>query len=231
MIKNYRTILLDCDGVILDSNNIKTEAFKETLKKEPKILINQFIEYHKQNQGIDRYRKIEYFFSKIKKVKTNYEEQYLSYLEKYASICRDALLNANYLPGIINFLENIRALPNIQIFIISGSEHEELNYIFKKRNIFNYFDGIYGSPKSKKKIIQNLIEEKKFNYPAIYFGDAKSDMIAALKFKIDFVYVYGYSDWLEGKKICSQKKIKILKDFNTVKSILDYDWQKKDQKS
>ena len=67
MKKYYQTILLDCDGVLLDSNEIKTKVFKKTLQNEPEKLVNQFIEYHKANQGIDRYKKFQYFFSEIKK--------------------------------------------------------------------------------------------------------------------------------------------------------------------
>ena len=32
-IKDFSTIIFDCDGVILDSNQVKTEAFKKTLAK------------------------------------------------------------------------------------------------------------------------------------------------------------------------------------------------------
>ena len=32
-LKKYKTLVFDCDGVILDSNRIKTEAFYRTTQK------------------------------------------------------------------------------------------------------------------------------------------------------------------------------------------------------
>ena len=222
MKKIYKTILLDCDGVVLDSNDIKTNAFKKTLENEPKKLVNKFIENHKENQGIDRYKKFEYFFLEIKKSDMNYEKKYFDYLKKYSSLCKTSLLNAKPVPGILNFLEYTKGLTNIKKFIVSGSDHDELNYIFNKKKLSNYFDGIYGSPKSKKNIIKNLIEENKISKPAVFFGDAKSDMMAALDYNIDFIYIYGFSNWLEGKKICNLKKIITLKDFESVTEVIGF---------
>ena len=48
----YRTIIFDCDGVILDSNELKTDSFIQLLDNQPKKVINTFISYHKKNGGI-----------------------------------------------------------------------------------------------------------------------------------------------------------------------------------
>ena len=47
-------------------------------------------------------------------------------------------------------------------------------------------------------------------------------MLAALTHNIDFIYIYGYSDWSGGKEICSQKKIRMLKDFKLINNIINY---------
>ena len=53
----YRTIIFDCDGVILDSNELKTDSFIQLLDNQPKKVINTFISYHKKNGGITRQKK------------------------------------------------------------------------------------------------------------------------------------------------------------------------------
>ena len=50
-ILSYDLYFFDCDGVILDSNNIKTNAFYKTLKKLNSDKIETFIEFHKENNG------------------------------------------------------------------------------------------------------------------------------------------------------------------------------------
>ena len=69
--KKYKTIIFDCDGVILNSNKLKTEAFKETLSNYKKELVDEFISYHESNGGISRYEKIRYFVEELS-LKYNY---------------------------------------------------------------------------------------------------------------------------------------------------------------
>ena len=67
--KNYYSYIFDCDGVILDSNKLKTEAFREILIDERYEDIELFIEYHQLNQGINRYEKLNIFLNKSKKLR------------------------------------------------------------------------------------------------------------------------------------------------------------------
>ena len=62
----YKQVIFDCDGVILNSNDIKSNAFARSLIDEDKGLVKQFIEYHKKNGGVSRFKKFEYFFKNIK---------------------------------------------------------------------------------------------------------------------------------------------------------------------
>ena len=65
----YKQVIFDCDGVILDSNDIKSNAFARSLVDEDKELVKQFITYHKKNGGVSRFKKFEYFFKNIKNQK------------------------------------------------------------------------------------------------------------------------------------------------------------------
>ena len=62
--EDYYSYVFDCDGVVLNSNKLKTECFRELLNKEKKEHVDLFIEYHVSNQGINRYEKLRYFFEK-----------------------------------------------------------------------------------------------------------------------------------------------------------------------
>ena len=62
-ISKYKSLIFDCDGVILNSNKIKSNAFRKVLKKFNQIAVDEFIKYHKDNGGISRYIKFEYFLT------------------------------------------------------------------------------------------------------------------------------------------------------------------------
>ena len=57
MIKN---IIFDFDGVILDSVNIKTEAFYKLFEQYGSKIANQVVDYHIINGGMSRFKKFEY---------------------------------------------------------------------------------------------------------------------------------------------------------------------------
>jgi len=64
-ISCYETIIFDCDGVILNSNQIKTNAFYEVASIYGHLPALKLKEYHKLHGGISRYKKFEYLFSNI----------------------------------------------------------------------------------------------------------------------------------------------------------------------
>ena len=54
IIEKYKSVVFDNDGVIMDSNAAKTEAFALALEGEEEVLIEEFINYHKAFGGVSR---------------------------------------------------------------------------------------------------------------------------------------------------------------------------------
>ena len=61
MLNKYSTIFWDFDGVILNSDKIRTKGFKYIFDSYSKKEIDMLINYHKINGGLSRYEKIEFF--------------------------------------------------------------------------------------------------------------------------------------------------------------------------
>ena len=69
-----KTVILDFDGVILDSNSTKEKAFSKLYSIYGKNIRNKVVTYHKKNLGISRYKKIKYFHEKFLKKKISKKE-------------------------------------------------------------------------------------------------------------------------------------------------------------
>ncbi|MBT7555749.1 HAD family hydrolase [Candidatus Woesearchaeota archaeon] len=205
-IKNYQQVIFDCDGVILDSNQIKSKAFADALVDEDPKLIDEFLYYHQQNGGVSRFVKFEYFY-KIIKAQKDYQVDRDNALKKYSKLSLEGLLSCNEIKGIRNILTQLGNY-NIDSFVVSGGEQTEVRTVLKKKDLSHYFKKIYGSPATKKENLSAIKPVK-----SLYFGDAKSDYEAASVFGMDFVYINGASEWTEGIKFCQQNNIAMFKDF------------------
>ena len=60
-LSKYKNLFFDCDGLILNSNKIKTQAFKEVVSQYGEKASNELQNYHIKNGGISRYKKFNYF--------------------------------------------------------------------------------------------------------------------------------------------------------------------------
>lgn len=219
--KKYKNFLFDCDGVILDSNQIKSEGFRIALSNEDTKLVDQFLDYHKDNQGIDRYNKIKFFLSEIKKVEYC-DKDFNFIIKKYSDYCLKELVRAPLVQGITEFLEYLKQEKR-NCFVVSGSDQVELREIFRVKGLDSYFSGIYGSPETKIMILNKLFQDDLINDSSIFYGDAKSDMLAAENHSIEFIYIYGASDWKSGLKECLKKKYKCYLNFEEVKKNNSFD--------
>ena len=211
MLNKYKTIILDCDGVILNSNKIKSNAFYDIAKPYGEKEAMLFLEYHINNGGISRNVKIDYLLNTILNIGLN-EELKNQLLNNFQSQIFNNLLNSNVAENLGFFCKKYS---NKKLLVVSGGNEKELIQIFKHKYIYQYFNsGIYGSPKSKEKIFTELIANKTIIFPAIYIGDSKNDQKNASDNGIDFVFIHEWTEVDDWKKFCISKNIKFKKNLN-----------------
>jgi len=210
-LMKYDFVIFDCDGVILDSNSLKTYAFVDSLPKEPNKYVKQLINYHKKNGGISRYKKFKYYFETIKKSKNSEKEIDLA-IKRFASIVKKGLIKSSFIPGVLSYIKKLNT-NKLQLYVVSGSDEKELKEVFDHIGILKLFNNIFGSPTDKFNNTRKVTKKTGKNKKGIFFGDSKSDYQAAIKNNIEFIFVKGKSEWKEGYKIMKEKKIQIINNF------------------
>jgi HAD superfamily hydrolase (TIGR01549 family) len=214
-VNKYDYFIFDCDGVILDSNKIKSEAFAKALKGEPENKILKFIEYHKENGGVSRYKKFKYYFEKINKSSQS-QKNISKALDSFALIVSKELEECKFISGVLEFIVELTK-KNKTLYVVSGSDQEELIKVFIKRGINYYFSEIYGSPDDKFANTDKVVQSIGLNKDGVFFGDSKSDYKAAKKYGLDFLFINGSSEWQDGKNIIDKQFT--FKDFSSLRCL------------
>ena len=190
MLVNYNVIIFDCDGVILDVNNLKSDAFGKVVSHYPDSVVEKFVEHCRNTFGVSRYVKFEEFFTLFAKESYN-EKLYRKFLKDYAQLCQEIYTNANMTLGAFELLTQLNLL-NKKLYVASGSDEKELNNAFAEKDLKKYFSEIYGSPKTKLECVNKILQDYDKS-EVVFIGDAISDMKAANSVGIDFIYVTEYS--------------------------------------
>lgn len=203
-LANYNTLVFDCDGVILNSNSIKSDAFYNVALPYGDEAASALLNYHMKNGGISRYKKFEYFLNSIIK-KISSEDEIAQLAALYGEHIFDQLLSCEVAGG----LDRLRnATPNTPWMIISGGNQAELRKIFKERGLLDYFDaGVYGSPADKLTLISHQIVSGRLSFPAIFIGDSKYDHEVSTLAGLDFIFASGWTEFDEWKDYCAVNDI------------------------
>lgn len=165
-------------------------GFREIFKDFDKVLVEKLIEYHSINGGLSRFHKIRYFFNEILKKDID-DKEVKAYADRFSLIMREELVKSKYLIlDSVNFIkENYK---KYNFHIVSGSEHDELNFLCQKLQTNHYFHSINGSPTPKIELVKNLlIKENYKKSETILIGDSINDYEAAKENNIAF---YGYNN-------------------------------------
>ena len=189
-ITEYKVILWDFDGVIMDSMPIRGTGFQEVLKQYPGEQVEKLLAFHQQNGGLSRYVKFRHFFEKIRgEVIT--DQQVLSLAEEFSKIMISLLLDEKLLiKDSIDFIK--KNYLNYDMHIVSGSDGNELRQICEGLKIDNYFKTINGSPIHKTELVRQVIETNNYNKEeVVLIGDSINDSEAAQVNDITFV---GYNN-------------------------------------
>ena len=204
ILKNCNQIFIDFDGVIVDSNKFKEEAIAKAITKLLGHTKNNIdaIEYFNINAGVSRKKKLALFFR---------DDDINKIMKIYSRECKTFFSTANPTNGLKEFLVYISLNhKNIKKYILSGGEKGEIEYFLKKNSLFDFFDEILASDKSKV----NHLKEKQVERDDIFIGDSKNDLQASIKSGIKFILFEGYKSLKSFPKDELIKKNIILKTKN-----------------
>jgi phosphoglycolate phosphatase-like HAD superfamily hydrolase len=212
-VTDYTTLVFDCDGVVLDSNKVKTAAFYQSTLPYGEAAAQAMVDYHIANGGVSRYKKFVHFLENIVPA---YACQYGPDLEgllySYSGLVRDGLLKCDVAPGLLTLRRNT---PLARWLIVSGGDQDELRYIFSRRGILDFFDGgVFGSPDTKEEILKREICSKNIIKPALYCGDSIYDYECASRAEVDFVFVSAWSEVAESDYSKLGRSVVVIKDLS-----------------
>lgn len=208
-IKEYKSIVFDCDGVVLDSNTVKTEAYFRTAKNlgATDEQAQALVDYHVRLGGISRYHKFDWYLREVlHQPVTDKAIQVL--LDEFAKALEVGLMECVVADG----LDVLRkATPQANWMILSGGDQQEIRTLFAKRDLAKYFDGgLFGSPDNKDTVLAREKSSGNLQFPALFVGDSKYDFEAAKRAGLDFVFLSDWTEVADWQEFCEDNSIMVL---------------------
>ncbi len=154
-MKNIKNIIFDFDGVILDSVDLKNQAFEKIVENYNPNIKKKFINFHLKNLGISRKIKLKFLEKLLVKNQLVYNDKISKNFDK---IMNNKLKKATLIPGVRSFIVRHK---NLNLFISSGTPERDLKKKCIEKKISKYFKKIMGTPRSKNQHILSI--KKKYN--------------------------------------------------------------------
>ncbi|MDR1686449.1 MAG: HAD family hydrolase [Desulfovibrio sp.] len=209
--RDIALVVFDCDGVILESMDVKTQAFRRIGAEFGEEAADRLALYHSLHGGVSRYEKFAWLYREVLGREISAEEKALLN-EKFVNAALEEVTACPLVPGMQEVLDRLHG--RLPMYVASGAPQEELCCILEKRGLARYFAGIRGWPPAKGALLKSIVEESGAD-PArcVMVGDAYADLEAARQAGTQF---YGrgdlfkesglprhddmtrFMDWLEG---------------------------------
>ncbi|WP_343329142.1 HAD-IA family hydrolase [Polaribacter staleyi] len=182
MKKKY--LLFDFDGVLAESVNIKTEAFREMYLSHGDEFAQKVVDFHEANGGVSRYEKFKVFNGEWLGERIT-DEKINELANVFSNLVVDGVVNAPEVTGANDFLESSKEYTK---FIITGTPTIEIKPILEQRKMTHFFKESFGSPEKKGHWVKHILKTENISAEScVFIGDAMADYKAAIDNDIDFI--------------------------------------------
>ena len=207
-ITEYKTIVFDCDGVLLNSNKTKVKTYFDVAKQMGGTdeQAQAFVDYHIAKGSFPRNGKIKYYLANIVNQKET-PELMQQYLQAFDDILDKALMQCEIAVGIELLKKHTKSA---RWMVLSGGDQMGLRKIFERRKLTSYFEcGIFGGPDTKDIVLAREIENQNIRFPALFVGDSKYDHQASTGAGLDFVFLSDWTEVRDWEAYCSGNNIHV----------------------
>lgn len=177
-------IIFDCDGVLLESVDVKTQAYRTLFADEPAHL-DAILSYHLAHGGVSRFEKIRHIHAHI--LRRPLPDARLAELcDRFAALSLDGVLAAPLVPGTRELLKLCSG--RVPLFVASGTPQGELETVLRHKGLLDHFEAVFGAPLTKVDIVGRVLSQRALApSEVLVVGDALTDRDAARAFGIRFI--------------------------------------------
>jgi len=181
-----RALAFDFDGVLVETAEVKTQAFARLFRAEPPATLQAIVQYHERNGGISRFEKFKTIYRDILKRPLD-TETFQQLCDDFAQLVVKEVLAAPWVEGAHEFL--VRSRRRYQLFVVSGTPEAELTDILRRRDMADFFEAILGSPRTKDVLLHAIMATYALKPTELVFvGDAPTDWMAARQTGVHFIW-------------------------------------------
>ncbi|MBU1179232.1 HAD-IA family hydrolase [Patescibacteria group bacterium] len=178
--------VFDFDGTLVDSNDIKYNAFFKLFpenKKTKKVIKKVLSEIGKKS----RFEILRQIFLELKNPANKINGLVREYAEKYNQMVQKEILLA-YDAKTTEIIKNLS--DSCVLYINSATPEESLLQTVKNLGIARFFRGIYGQPGTKKENLKKIISQEKVkSKEVVVVGDGEDDHDSAKSLGCLFIKV------------------------------------------
>ena len=186
MTSRIRTVVFDFDGVILESADVKTDAFCELYAEHGPEVVQKVRAHHLANVGISRFKKFAWIAEHVLgQPLTDHASAALG--DRFSELALAKVLAAPFVPGAEAALGALGGL-GLPLFVASGTPEDELRLIVERRGLSPVFRETHGTPREKPEILRDLLARLALAPDQLLFiGDGMSDYKAARAAGVEFL--------------------------------------------
>jgi phosphoglycolate phosphatase-like HAD superfamily hydrolase len=181
-----RAVVFDFDGVILESADVKTEAFVGLYAEHGPEVVERVRAHHLANLGISRFKKFAWIAEHVLEHPLS-DADSAALGERFSALALEKVLCAPFVPGAEAALAELahRGMPR---FVASGTPQDELSLIVDRRGLQPAFHEVHGTPREKPEILRDLMARHELAPDQVLFvGDGMSDYKAARAVGTEFL--------------------------------------------
>ena len=189
--KAPRIVFLDFDGVILESNEAKADAYRELFKDYPDR-VEEIVALYRAHAGLPRTVTLRQVVGEI--LSEVVTDEGIEHLRKglAAQVARQ-VKECTEVDGLRKLLQAF----SDRCYVVSGAPEEEVRSALEERGLERLFVGIYGAPRLKFDVLREVLSRTGVA-PAetVYVGDSINDFRAATRAGVPFVARIGMHEEL-----------------------------------
>lgn len=181
-----RALLLDFDGVIKESLDIKTEAFAALFAPWGETAMARARAHHLANGGMSRFEKIPLYLREYCGVAPD-ADLVARLVADFADRVTDAVIASPYVPGARGLIER-SAAAGLVLAVVSGTPEDEMRDIVERAGLAPFFARVYGSPRGKRELLELAFADLGVTPgECLFVGDSINDFRPALALGVPFV--------------------------------------------